>query len=136
MSEQPTTGDPVETVRRAFEAFNRRDYDAAIAMWSPNAVWRGTVDDAEGAAAIRDLWVSYRSAFAELQVIVDDVVDFGDGVVLADTRHVGRLVGGGNLAERRAFVHEFVDGRIVRARDYTDIDRARADAERLAEERG
>jgi ketosteroid isomerase-like protein len=135
MPEESTTPDPVETVRRTFEAFNRRDFAAAIAVWAPTGVWRGTVDDAEGAAAIRDLWVSYRSAFAELQVVVDDVVGLGDKVVFADTRHVGRLIGGGNLAERRAFVYEFVDGRSVRARDYTDIDEARADAERLAEER-
>jgi ketosteroid isomerase-like protein len=136
MPEESTTPDLVETIRRAFEAFNRRDFDAAIVMWAPNAVWRGTVDDAEGATAIRDLWASYRSSFAELRVIVDEVLDVGYGVVLADTRHVGRLVGGGTLAERRAFVYEFADGRVVRARDYTDIDQARADADRLAEERG
>jgi hypothetical protein len=33
-------------------------------------------------------------------------------------------------------VYEFVDGLIVRATPYTDIDVARAAAERLAEERG
>jgi hypothetical protein len=33
-------------------------------------------------------------------------------------------------------VNEFVDGRVVRVTDYTDIDQARAAAERLAEERG
>jgi ketosteroid isomerase-like protein len=135
MPEESTTPDHVETIRRTFEAFNRRDFDAAITVWAPTGVRRGTVDDAEGAAAIRDLWVSYRSAFAELQVAVDDVVGFGNGVVFADTRHVGRLIGGGNLAERRAFVYEFVDGRIVRARDYTDVDEARTAAERLADER-
>jgi ketosteroid isomerase-like protein len=49
---------------------------------------------------------------------------------------VGRLVGGAALAERRAFVYEFVDGRVVRATDYTDVNEARGAAERLAEERG
>jgi ketosteroid isomerase-like protein len=136
MSQESTTPDPVETIRRTFEDFNRGDLDAALAVWAPTGVWRGTVDDAEGAAAIRDLWVSYRSAFEELQVVADDVVELGDGVVLADTHHVGRLIGGGSLSDRRAFVYEFVDGRVVRARDFTDIDDARAAAERLAEERG
>jgi ketosteroid isomerase-like protein len=94
------------------------------------------VDDAEGVAAIRDLWVSYFGAFEGLQVILDDVVDFGNGVILANNRHVGRLIGGAALAERRAFVYEFVGGRVVKTTDYTDIDAARAAAERLAEERG
>jgi hypothetical protein len=79
--------------------------------------------------------VSYFGAFEELQVILDDVVDFGNGVILADNRHVGRLVGGGALAERRVFVYEFADDRVVKTTHYVDFDNARAAAERLAQER-
>ena len=134
--EQSTTPDLVELTRYMFEAANRQDFDAALAFYVPEAFWRGTVDDADGVAAIRDLWVGYFSAFQELRVILDDVVDLGNGVVLVDSRHVGRLAGGATLAEERAFVYEFVDGRVVRATDYVNVDEARADAERLAEERG
>jgi ketosteroid isomerase-like protein len=136
ISEESTTPDLVALMRYVFDAANRQDFDAALALFVPQAFWRGTVDDAEGVAAIRDLWVSYFSAFEELRWILDDVVDVGEGVVLVDSRQVGRLVGGAALTERRAFVYEFVDGRVVRATDYTDIDEARAAAERLAESRG
>ena len=136
MSQESTTPDLAELVRRIFEAANRQDFHAALEFYVPHAYWRGTVDDAEGVAAIRDLWVSYFGAFEELQVILDDVVDFGNGVILANNRHVGRLIGGAALAERRAFVYEFVGGRVVKTTDYTDIDQARAAAERLAQERG
>ena len=136
MAKESTTPHLVELVRFTFEAANRRDFDAILDFYAPEAIWLGTVDDAEGVAAIRDLWVSYYSAFEELRLIVDDVVDFGNGVVLAPHRHVGRLVGGAALSERRVFVYKFVDGRVVQARDFADIDEARAAAERLAEERG
>jgi len=136
MSEESTTPDLVECVRSMFEAAEREDFDAVLDFYVAQAVWRGTVDDAEGVPAIRELWVSYFSAFEELRLILDDVVDFGKGVILAAQRHVGRLVGGVALAERRAFVYVFVDGRVVWVRDYADIDEGRAAAERLAEERG
>jgi ketosteroid isomerase-like protein len=135
MSQESTTPDLVELARFTFEAANRRDFDAILGIYAPNAVWLGTVDDAVGVAAIRDLWVSYYSAFEELRLIVDEVVDFSNGVVLAAHRHVGRLVGGLALSERRVFVYKFVDGRIVQVNDFADIDEARAAAERLAESR-
>jgi ketosteroid isomerase-like protein len=136
MSDGSTTVDLVALTRRMFEAANRRDFDAALEFYVPAAYWRGTVDDAEGVAAIRALWVGYFGAFEELQVVLEDVVGVGDCVVLVESRHVGRLVGGAALAEKRAFVLEFVDGRVVRVRDYVDFAEARGDAERLAEERG
>jgi ketosteroid isomerase-like protein len=136
MSEESTTPDLVELTQRMFEAANRRDFDAALEFYAPQAYWRGTVDDAEGVPAIRDLWVGYYSAFEELRVILDDVADLGNGVIFVASRHTGRLVGGASLVEGRAFVYEFTDGRVVRASDYVDIDEARAAAERLAEERG
>jgi ketosteroid isomerase-like protein len=136
VSGEITTPDLVDLTRRMYEAIERGDLDAVLDRYAPEAIWRGTVDDAEGVPAIRALWVGYFSAFEELRVILDDVLDFGNGVILAATRHVGRLVGGGALAEDRTFVNEWVDGRVVRAYDYTDTDEARAAAARLAEERG
>src|SRR5438067_985019 len=75
MSEESTTPDLAECVRIIFEAADREDFDAALDFYVPHAIWRGTVDDAEGVPAIRELWVSYFSAFEELRLILDDVVD-------------------------------------------------------------
>jgi ketosteroid isomerase-like protein len=135
MSKESTTPDLVELTRHLFEAANRRDFDAALEFYAPKARWRGTVDDAEGIPAIRDLWVSYYGAFEELRVILDDVAHLGNGVILVASRHVGRLAGGATLAEERAFVFEFMDGRVVKASDYASLAEARAAAERLAAER-
>jgi hypothetical protein len=49
---------------------------------------------------------------------------------------VGRLAGGATLAEERAFVLEFMDGRVVKASDFASLAQARATAERLAAEPG
>jgi hypothetical protein len=43
---------------------------------------------------------------------------------------------GGEVRQRNAVVGEWADGLIVRMTLYTDIDEARAAAERLAKERG
>ena len=135
MPEKSTTPDLAGLTRHIIEAANRRDFDAALELYAPNAYWRGTVDDAAGVPAIRDLWASYYGAFEELQVIVDDVAHLGNGVVLVASRHVGRLVGGARLSEERAFVYQFIDSRVVKASDYVSLDDARTAAERLAEDR-
>ena len=45
--------------------------------------------------------------------------------------------GSSSVLERRyGFVATWTDGRIARAKNYLDLDEARAAAERLAEERG
>ena len=39
MSDESTTPDPVEGVRRAFEALRRSDVDGFMSTWTPDAVW-------------------------------------------------------------------------------------------------
>jgi ketosteroid isomerase-like protein len=39
MPEEPTTPDPLETLRGGVEAFNRRDFDTFLAVWAQDAVW-------------------------------------------------------------------------------------------------
>jgi len=55
MAEESTTPDPVELVRRASEAANRRDPDAVASSFAPDAVFEGRAlgDIFEGRAAIR-----------------------------------------------------------------------------------
>ena len=57
MPEDPTTPDLVELWSRFFEAVNRRDFDAMLGFFAPDAVWEtedtGAVGTFEGRAAIR-----------------------------------------------------------------------------------
>jgi SnoaL-like domain len=56
MSEEPTTPDLVERWRQANEAFVRRDFDAMMSFFAPDAVWdlsSAGIGRFEGTAAIR-----------------------------------------------------------------------------------
>jgi ketosteroid isomerase-like protein len=90
MTEESTTPHTVEPTRRFLDAMNRRDVDALISFFAPDATW-----DALGAGDER-AFVQGRQGFVSLN----------DGYL------------------------------ITRITSYTDIDQARAAAERLAEERG
>jgi hypothetical protein len=69
----------------------------------------------------------------------EEILDLGNGVVFAVTGRNARLSGSvGHARLRDVVVHVLasVDGMVVWALAYGDIDEARAAAERLAESRG
>ena len=130
--------DPAELTRLVFEAVNQRDIDAVMSFFAPDALLEGRVDVVEGRAAIRgflDEWFGY---FAELRFEVEEFVVLDDGLVLAVVRQEGRPVGvDGQVHQREGWaIHWSADGLLVRLTTHTDIDEARAAAERLAQERG
>jgi ketosteroid isomerase-like protein len=138
-SEESTTPDLVELTRQALEAANRHDLDVAMCVYAPDAVWDlsdvglGTF---EGVAAIgsfiEDWWQTWGNHLME----VEELVDLGHGVVFSSIREDGRLVGSdGHVEQRRGWSFLWENGLIVHATVYLDIDKARAAAERLAEER-
>jgi len=60
MPEESTTPDLVELTRRNFEAANRRDFDAVLSFFAPDAVWDASLSGVgigtfEGSAAVRNL---------------------------------------------------------------------------------
>ena len=67
----------------------------------------------------------------------EETLDLGNGVGFRVLIQKGRPVGSsGEVELRYAAVSVWEDGMIARVTNYTDIDEARAAAERLAEERG
>jgi uncharacterized protein (TIGR02246 family) len=138
MSEESTTPDLVELVRRAFEAANCRDLDAVASSFAEDATFDGRAVGPifEGRAAIRSFLEDWFGAYEELEVGLEEVRDLGNGVVFAVVIQNGRLVGSaGHLRQREGWVFVWVRGLIARLTT-SDIDEARAAAERLAEERG
>jgi ketosteroid isomerase-like protein len=128
-------------MRRAVEALNRRDLDAVLSLFAPNAVWEMVPlsRSFEGLAAVRGFLADWLGGYEEYVVEVEEVLEFGNGVTFAVTSQEGRLVGArdrAGLRERWAYVFLWVDGMIARLASHTDIDQGRAAAERLAEERG
>jgi ketosteroid isomerase-like protein len=141
MSEESTTPDLVELTRRQFEAGSRRDLDAALSFYAPDAVWEAVSlgTSFEGMAAIRGFLEDWLGAYEEFEMEPEEILDLGNGVVFAVTRLTGRPVGspGSALMRRRPLVFRWVEGLVARVTaPSSDIDEARAAAGRLAESRG
>ena len=139
MSEESTTPDLVELVRRQLEPVNRRDLDAVMSVCPPDGVYATShgLRLFEGPAAIgaflRDWW----DAFEEVRFELEEVLDLGNEVTFSVVREDARPAGSaGHVRAREAYVQEWVDGMTARVTTYADIDEARAAAERLPEERG
>ena len=139
MPEECTTPDLVELVRDLFETASRTDLDAHMRFYAPDALFDVSepgLGTFEGSAAIRSFLGDWWGTWEDYQVEVQDALDLGHGVVFVALWEEGRLVGSdGRVEQQRGWVQLWADGRVVRVTGYTDIDEARAAAERLAEER-
>ena len=138
MPGERTPLDLAELVRRSAEPANSRDFDALMRSWAPNAVWDlspmglGTYEG----EAIRAFFEDWIGAYEEFQIEVEEVHDLGNGVSLGHIVQTGRPAGStGSVQIRYASVGVWTDGLIERSTNYSDIDEARAAAERLARER-
>ena len=138
MSQESTTPDLVERWRQMEDAFLRRDFDALMSFYAPDAKWDAPpgIGSFEGAAAIRSFLEEWLGAYEEYEHKQTEAQDLGNGVVFVTLRLDGRPVGSrGRLQERYAFTVVWAAGMIVRVMVSRDIDEARAAAERLAESR-
>jgi ketosteroid isomerase-like protein len=137
MSQESTTPDPVELSRRFVEAANRRDLDAMLSFFAPDAVWEmGFGITFDGVAAIRGFFQDWFASYEELRFEQEKVLDLGSGVVFGVLIQRARLVGSsGEIRHRNAFVVVLVDDLMVRVTNYPDPDEAHAAADRLAKER-
>jgi ketosteroid isomerase-like protein len=136
MPEESTTPDPVELVRKQVEALDRADLDGVMSNVTEDAVLDGRADMIEGRAAIRGFLDEWFGAYEELDFELEEVTHLGRGVVFAVVIQDGRLVGSaGRLRQREGWVYLCAAGSIARLTT-SDVDEARAAAERLAQERG
>jgi ketosteroid isomerase-like protein len=135
-SETPTATGPVDLVRRATDALNRRDFETLVSMYGPASVWDGSrwgMGIFEGAAAIRAFAEDWMLHYEELEVELEEVVELGKGVVFIVVRQTARAVGGDDHVQmREAYVSLWADNVAARMTSYPDIDEARAAAERAA----
>ena len=130
----------MEIVRQAIEAYNGRDWDRCMAFYAPDYVFDATnrgFGVFEGRALGRRVAEAWVRTFDEFEIDSREVSDLGRGVILTVQLTRGRPPGTTSYVENwEAFVVVVEDGRIVRTTNYSDIDEARAAAERLAQERG
>jgi ketosteroid isomerase-like protein len=140
MSEEVETPDLVELWREASQAGERFDLDGVMAFYAPDAVYdmshvgMGTF---EGREAIRGFLADWLGSYEEYERGSEELLDLGNGVAFGLFVQKGRPAGSSRRVEERvASVSEWEDGKVKRITSYSDIDEARAVAERLAEERG
>jgi ketosteroid isomerase-like protein len=136
MAEEAATLDLVGLLRQWLDAWNRYDFDAGMSVYAHDAVFTSHgIGAFEGQAAIRVFNEDWLASFEGMTGKFEEVRDLGNGVTFAvivlDSRPLGSSV---DVRLRFASVAEWANGLIVRTRNYTDIDEARAAAERLAGE--
>jgi ketosteroid isomerase-like protein len=136
MSQESTTPDLVELVRKQLEALDRRDLDGVMNSVAEDSVLEGRVENfLEGRAAIRRFLEDWFRAWEDLDFELEEVSDLGGGVVFAVVIQDGRPVGGdGRVRQREGWIYLWVGGSIARLTT-SEVDQARAAAERLAEQR-
>ena len=141
MPEESTTPGLEELARQSIDAINRRDFDAVLARYTPDAVWvaasPGIAGTFEGRDAIRGALEDAVAPYDDYETVLEEFRDLGNCVTFNVQLARGRPTGSSVFVEgRAAMVVVWADGLVERLTIYTDIDEARAAAERLAEERG
>jgi ketosteroid isomerase-like protein len=137
MAEEGATPDLLESWGQAAEATNRRDFDAVMSLFDHDAVWESRAGTFEGAAAVRSFFEDWWGNYEETDNVIVEGRNLGNGVMFAAHRLDGRPVGSTRVVQERfGLALVWTAGLIVRVVVYSDIDEARAAAERLAQERG
>jgi ketosteroid isomerase-like protein len=137
---ESTTPDLLNVIGRGLEALSHRDYDGALAPFSPHAVFGMSPAGAEvleGRDSIRSFFEDWVGPYEHFGQQLEEVHDLGNGVTLGVVAQRGRLPGSSSfLFVVGGHVGVWRDGLLERNTVYADIDEARAAAECLAEERG
>jgi len=140
MAEESTTPDLEHMTRRSLEAFNHRDFDAALAMYAPDAVWdmsSAGLGVFKGREAIRGLFNDWIGSYEDFEHELQEFSELGNYVTLYSGIQRARPSGSDSWLQLRwATATTWADGLIERVTVYLDVDEARAAAERLAKERG
>lgn len=115
----------VEVVRNIWEAFNRRDVDAIVALTDPD-IEIEVLPDLPDAQAFRGHggvrrgielnWEPWES----IRVEVERLIEFGDEVVSLIRNHARGRESGVEVVQPRGVVFAFRDGKIARVRFFAD----------------
>ncbi|HSM03850.1 MAG TPA: ester cyclase [Longimicrobiales bacterium] len=117
-----------ELVRNLIHAINDQDHDALPDLVSTDYVYRAPSEELKGLEGLRGLLSSYRQAFPDLELVIDDM--FGDDgrVATAFTftgTHLGELMGvpaTGKRVSVDGVIHSRVEGgRIVEEWEILDL---------------
>jgi ketosteroid isomerase-like protein len=123
----------VDRARDFVDAYNRRDFDAAVRWFDPDVDWilpaRQSSDSCHGPEEVRRFWDRIDDSMEELELVPQEWVDAGDRVATR-LRHHGRGRGSGLEIDAELYhqVVTFRDGTIVRIEYFASWDEALAAA--------
>jgi ketosteroid isomerase-like protein len=120
----------VEILRRGYEAFNRRDIDAALEGMDPEVEWPNMLDGTtiRGRDAIREYWTK-QFQLTDSRVEPQEFIEAGDRLVVVVHQVVRDQQGEPLLDHRVGHVYAFRDDKIARM----DVYESRAEALEAAE---
>jgi ketosteroid isomerase-like protein len=122
--------DNVEVVRRAFEAYQKEDYDALIALADPELEMHGTIGGltegtvTRGIQNVRSSLTDDDDTWERVEVEAERMVEVGDKVVVLQKELRKGAASGIELEVHTAVVFEVRNGRFVRMTGYMDQDEA------------
>jgi ketosteroid isomerase-like protein len=120
----------VDKTEAFIDAYNRRDFDAAVEFFDPEIEWvlppLQRSDSCRGPDEIKRFWQGLDETFEELRLDPQESVDAGDRVATR-LRYYGRGRGSGAELETEMYhqVATFQDGAMVRIEYFTSWAEAR-----------
>lgn len=121
----------VETVRESLSAFTDGGIDAVMEFWDAEISWRaieGAPDDVgemHGPEAVRRYLQDWLDMFHDVTNVPEEVLDLGDDRVVTVQHATGRATASGVQTDiRYAVVYTLRDRKIVRGREYIDLNQA------------
>jgi ketosteroid isomerase-like protein len=114
----------VDKTKEFIAAYNRRDFDAALASFDPDVDWvlpaLQESDSCKGTEEIRRFWVGLDETFDGFRLDPQEFVDAGDQVAVR-LRYYGRGKGSGAEVETEMYhqLSTFRDGVMVRVEYFT-----------------
>ena len=122
-----------ELTRDIFDAVGRGDFDLAVALFRPDAVWESEVLEARfvGTDEIRAFMERWSLAYDGFEIEAQDITDYGSGVLLC--QFMNRQGPDGDEPPLRfALTVVWRDGLVAHVLASEDLERAQAGASRLA----
>ncbi len=116
-----------QVVQQAYEAFGRGDSPAVIGLLDEGDEWSapGTLPHGgsfKGRDEVGRFFAGLGAAWEGLDLVVEAVGEVGGALVVGILRADGTRRGGGPSGYGAVHVFDVRDGRIVRFREYTDLD--------------
>jgi ketosteroid isomerase-like protein len=118
--------DNVEVVRRGFDAFNRSDYEGAMALFDPDVEWHPYLGAVEGSiyrgrASLLQMWNELNENLGgSLSFEVKELIARGDRVVSVVEAHGVGTASGAEVHQSWAQVITLRDGLIYRVEPFLD----------------